>query len=160
MGRPRPETLAAVLNGLVVLLLPLVLMSWVDLERQVNTDTRVTVRPPGASLILGEIEKLTGPAIVLVPFAALAVWRTRIYAQRVIAGESQGWAAVVEAAACAFGVMFVMNVPSLVKHTLPMPPSAVAYFMLAVALGVAFGIVLRATALFVLWLQANPTLPA
>jgi hypothetical protein len=157
MARPRPETLAAVLNGLAVMLLPLLLLAWADFQSQMNTNTRVTVRPPGASIVLGEIEKLNQPAIVLLPFAALAVWRTRVYARRVIARASRGWAAVGEAAACAFGVMFVMNVPLLVKHTLPMSLFAMAYLVLAVALGVAVGIVLRATALFALWLQAPNT---
>jgi hypothetical protein len=154
MVRPRPETMAAVLNGLAVMLLPLLLMAWADLQNQVSTDTRVTVRPPGASFVLGEIEKLSQPAMVLLPFAALAVWRTRVYARRVIARASRGWAAVGEAAACALGVMFVMNLRLVIKHTLPMSLFAIAYFILAAALGMVVGIILRATALFVLWLEA------
>ena len=161
MARPRPETLAAISNGLVVLLLPLLLIAWADIASQANTDTRAVVRPPGTSIVLGEIERLTWPAMVLLPFGALALWRTRVYAQRAIASDSRGWAAVAEAAACAFGVMLLMSVPRLVTRRLPvsslLSSAAIAYFTVAVALGVVVGVVLRGTALFVLWLRPPGT---
>ncbi len=138
------------MNGLIVLFLPLALIAWGDVASHVSTDTRVTVRPPGASIVLGEIDRLSRPALVLLPFAALGAWRTRVYARQVIARESHGWVAVAEAAACAFGVMFVVNLPLSVTRAVTMPLSAISYSMLAITLGVLVGTLLRATALFVL----------
>jgi hypothetical protein len=44
--RTRPALTAAIVNGLIVLVLPAVLLTWMD--RAPNTDTSVTVRPATA----------------------------------------------------------------------------------------------------------------
>ena len=77
----RSESVAAVVNGLLVMLLPLAVVvagSTINLD---NFDGSVTADVPGAPRMWATIRTLIPASLVLFPFALLAGWRTWVYTQ-------------------------------------------------------------------------------
>ena len=81
--------------------------------------------------------------------AILAGWRTRTHAARYREGLSLGWSGVFEAGATALGV-FLFAFADLIVRRLAALPIFVLYGSIALAVGLVFGLVLRASALLTL----------
>ena len=98
--RGRPESVAAVVNGLLVMLVPLAVLVAGSNINVDNFDASVTANVPGSPRMWTTIRILIRASVVLFPFALLAGWRTWIYARRWCDYQDRGWRAVAEAGAC------------------------------------------------------------
>jgi hypothetical protein len=146
----RSESVAAAVNGLLVVSIPLVLLvagSSIDLN---TYDATVTARAPGPPRIVTMIPNLNSVALVLLPFALLAAWRTWVYAGRWRDRQDPGWRGVAEAAACGGMVALLYLAPGIVTRPDQAPPYVLVYGGAALLMGAAVGLFLRATALVVL----------
>jgi hypothetical protein len=152
----RPESVAAVVNGLLVLLLPIALLvagSSIDLNR---TDSSVTADVPGSPRLEAMIPMLISTVVVGLPFALLAGWRTWVYARRWRDRQDRGWRAVAEAGACGLILALLYLAPGIVTRPVDAPPYVLAYGGAAMLLGLAVGLLLRTTAILVLKGNARP----
>jgi len=152
--RGRPEAVAAIVNGLVVLLAPVALLVIGPHLFPIDRNASVTVRPPGASNI-GILMEFAQLVLVLMPFAALASWRTWAHARGLLEGRSRGWMGVAEAGAAGLAVALVVLAPGIVTRPLEAPPYVIAYGGAALFLGLLTGLALRLTALLVLRLYGS-----
>jgi hypothetical protein len=146
----RAERFAVVVNGLLVLLLPLALVTAAGTIELDGSDASVIAEVPGAPRIFRLVPILGRLSAVLLPFALLAAWRTSVYARRWRDRRDRGWGGVAEAAACGLLVALVYLAPGLVTRPADAPPYLIAYGGAAVFLGLLVGLLLRSTALFVL----------
>ena len=146
----RSESVAAVVNGLLVMLLPLAVVvagSTINLD---NFDGSVTADVPGAPRMWATIRTLIPASLVLFPFALLAGWRTWVYAKRWCDQQDRGWWAVAEAGACGLIPALLYLAPGIVMRPAEAPPYVMAYGGGALLLGVVVGLFLRTTAILVL----------
>ena len=146
----RSESVAAVVNGLLVVLLPLAALvagSRIDLD---SSDASVTANVPGSPRIETMIPILMRTTLVLLPFALLAGWRTWVYARRWCDREDRGWTGVAEAGACGLMLALLYLAPGIVTRPAEAPPYVIAYGGAALLLGVVVGLFLRTTAILVL----------
>jgi hypothetical protein len=152
----RPEDLAALVNGLLVVLVPLaflVLGSYVfDRDSQYSVTVRATDPAPltaaiDGMLVLGQI------GLALLPFAAVAAWRTWVHARRW--PKERGWQGVADAGLCGLGFALLYLAPGILTH----PREAPAYFVVygggAMILGLLVGLLLRTAAVVVLTLRES-----
>jgi hypothetical protein len=153
MGIPVPgrsETVAAVVNGLLVVLLPLAgLVAGISITVD-NFDATVTASPPGYSRMGTMVPILVRMSLVLIPFALLAGWRTWVYARRWCDQQDPGWRAVAEAGACGLILALLYLAPGIVTRPDEAPAYVIAYGGGALLLGVVLGVVLRTAAVLVL----------
>lgn len=146
--RGRAEAAAAVVNAVVVWIVPLSVL-WLEHARL------------GATI---DAAMLVQSAATLLPFAALAAWRTRVHAIRWRARQATVWQPVAEAAATAV----VVALAYLARGILTRPADAPAYVIVygggALILGAIVGLVLRTTALLALklhgWMFADDSDPS
>ena len=153
----RRENVAAVVNGLLVMLLPLAVVvagSNIDLD---HFDSSVTADVPGAPRMWATIQTLIPIALLVFPFALLAGWRTWVYAKRWCDQQDRGWLAVAEAGACGLIPALLYLAPGIVMRPDEAPPYVMAYGGGALLLGVVVGLVLRTTAILVLTLRKSAT---
>ena len=142
--------MAAVVNGLLVMLLPLaVLVAGSDINLD-NFDGSVTSDVPGTPRMWATILILIPTSLALFPFALLAGWRTWVYAKRWCDQQDRGWRAVAEAGACGLIPALLYLAPGIVMRPAEAPPYVIAYGGGALLLGVVVGLFLRMTAILVL----------
>ncbi len=144
-----PERAAAVLNALVVLLLPLFIMAVGPLVFDGDSNTSTTVHAYPVSMS-GVVAPLGRTAMILMPFAAIAGWRTWVHTKRWGEGRGTGWVGVAEAGATAIGVALLVPAPSIVTRPTEAPPYVIVYGGAALILGLLVGLLLRTTALLFL----------
>jgi hypothetical protein len=146
----RPEFITAVVNGLIVLLLPSAIVAVGSSLGLGRSQYSVTVRPPGWSGFLAAIQELIGLGKTMIPFAALAAWRTWVHARRWRARGDRGWQGVAEAGACGFGPVLLLLLPGIVTRPREAAPYIIVYGGAALVVGLAVGVLLRVTALAIL----------
>ena len=144
----RSESVAAVVNGLLVMWLPLAVLVAGSNSTLDNFDASVTADVPGAPRMWTTI--LIPPSLLVFPFALLAGWRTWVYAKRWCDQQDRGWRAVAEAGACGVIPALLYLAPGIVLRPAEAPPYVIAYGGGALLLGVAVGLFLRTTAILVL----------
>ena len=145
----RPDLAVAVVNGLLVLLVPLLLLALGPFLFDGDSNTSVTVRAPGAS-VLRPFLNLGWEASVLLPFAILAGWRTNVHARQWLEGRGAGWRGVIEAVATAAGIALFVLAPGIVTRPADAPPYVMVYGGAASIMGLLVGLTLRTTALLLL----------
>jgi hypothetical protein len=96
-------------------------------------------------LMLGQI------GLVLLPFAAIAAWRTWVHAKRW--PQERGWQGVAEAGLCGLGTGLLYLAPGIVTHPMEAPQFVIIYGGAALILGLLVGLFLRMTAVVILRLQ-------
>ena len=151
----RRENVAAVVNGLLVMLLPLAVIasgSTIDLD---SFDGSVTADVPGAPRMWATIRMLIPISLLLLPFALLAGWRTWVYAKRWYDQQDRGWRAVAEAGASGLIPALLYLAPGIVMRPAEAPPYVLAYGGGALLLGVVVGLFLRTTAMLVLTFRTS-----
>jgi hypothetical protein len=153
----RSLKVTAVVNGLVMGLLPLTLMLLASLIPE-NTNTSATVHggrgPMAAALITWMAMWKT-----LLPLALIAGWRTLVYARRWALRDNRVWRGVLEAGICGFLYLLLFLTPSIVKQPMKAPPYVVVYGGIAFFVGLAVGLILRLTALLVLKISGSTKNP-
>lgn len=144
----RPAQNVGLINGLLVVLVPLVVLL-VGSSLAQNSNTSVTVRAydaPATRLLMMVI-----PVVVLLsPFGCFAGWRSTVYARRWRDHQDRGWRAVAEAGACGFSLALISILPGIVMRPVDAPPYVIAYGGGALVLGLLVGLFLRMTAIVVL----------
>ena len=146
----RSESVAAVVNGLLVMLVPLAVLAAGNNVNPDDFDASVTADVPGAPRMWATIQILIPASLVLLPFALLAGWRTWVYARRWCDQQDRGWRAVTEAGACGLIVALLYLAPGIVTWPAEAPPYVIAYGGGALLLGLVVGLFLRTTAVLVL----------
>ena len=144
----RSLKVTAVVNGVVMALLPLTLMLLASLIPE-NTNTSATVHggrgPVGAALLVW-----IGTWRTLLPLSLIAGWRTLVYARRWALRDDRAWWGVFEAGICGFLYLLLFLTPSIVRQPMKAPPYVAVYGGIAFVVGLAVGLILRVTALLVL----------
>ena len=101
--------------------------------------------PADHLLILGQI------GLVLLPFAAIAAWRTWVHAKRW--PRERGWQGVAEAGLCGFGTALLYLAPGIVTRPTEAPGFVLVYGGAALILGLLVGLFLRTAAVLLLRLH-------
>jgi hypothetical protein len=152
----RSESVAAVMNGLLVVLLALAVQVAGNSTGLDSSDASVTANVPGSPRVETMIPILMRTILVVLPFAMLAGWRTWVYARRWCDRQDQGWMGVAEAGACGLILALLYLAPGIVTRPAEAPPYVIAYGGAALLLGVVVGLFLRTTAILVLKLFKSP----
>jgi len=146
---PPPEQIAAIVNALVVGLIPLAIVIAFLVNRATNMNA--PVRPDGNYFF----SDAAGALIVFVPFAPfalIAAWRTWAHARAVLAGTGTGWQGVIEGGALGLLIALVILIRPALERPHQAPPYLIAYGGGAFVIGLTIGLVLRFTALLTLGL--------
>jgi hypothetical protein len=135
--RGRAEAAAAVVNAVLVLVVPLAFL-WLEHARL------------GATI---DALSFGRSAAILLPFAGITFWRTWIHAKRWRARQATVWQPVAEAAATAVVVACAYLARGILARPADAPAYVIAYGGVALILGAIAGLILRTTALLALTLH-------
>ena len=155
-GLSSTAVLVVALNALLVLASPSILMA-VAMLASVDSNTSVTVRPAGASRVQPVVRSIIEMGTWMLPFAAIAAWRTWVHAQRWRARRGSGWQGVAEAGACGLAAALFYLAPGIVTRPRDAAPYVITYGGAATVVGLLFGLVLRTTAVLILRLRTATT---
>jgi hypothetical protein len=151
--RRRSEVLAALVNGLLVELLPSGVSATSAIGRSLGigaSENLVTVHPPEWTPLTPIAATAIQFGLLMLPVAGLAVWRTWVHAKRWRDVGTRGWQGVAEAAACGLVTLLVFLLPGMFTHPIQVLPYIVSGGGLAVLMGLLVGLLLRTTAVIVL----------
>jgi hypothetical protein len=151
---------AALANGLIVGLLPSSVSAISAIGRRIGigaSEYSVTVHPPGWTPSTSIATTALQFGLVMLPFAALALWRTWVHAKRWRDVGTRGWQGVAEAAACGLATLLIFLLPGMLTHSIQMLPYLVSGGGLAALMGLLVGLLLRTTALIVLKVRQPTT---
>jgi hypothetical protein len=154
----RPATLAALVNAVIVYLLPLALVGTIALfaPDYSNGGTHVVGIDPDRAAVWSRRMQFIGAYLMgLAPFAVAAAWRTFVHARRWLEKGSRGSQGILEGAACGFAGAVLVLLPGIVTTPTQAPPYLLAYGGLAAVLGLAVGAVLWISATLTLRLYAR-----
>ena len=149
----RSESVAAVVNGLLVVLVPVGLVLAGSSIYRDTFDASVTARAPGPPRMPRIIPVVFHMAIVLFPFALFTGWRTWVYAIRWCDRKDRGWRAVAEAGVCGLILPLLYLARGILTRPAEAPPYVITYGGAGLLLGVLVGVFLRTTAILVLKLR-------
>jgi hypothetical protein len=137
---------AALVNGLVVYLLPLAFAGAVALFVSDGDHHVVGVDPDRAYVWTKRLWFGGAYLTRLTPFVFVAGWRTFVHAKRWLEHRRWGAMGIMEGALCGFaGAVFVL-LPGILAQPTQAPPYVLFYGGLAAALGLAVGAILWVTA--------------
>lgn len=153
MARPydRPAAIAALVNGVVVMLLPLAFAGAVNLfaNDYSNGGTRVVGSLPAGEHYARMAQGVVAYVMALSPFAMAAAIRTFVHARRWFETGATGWRGVLEAGACGFLAALLILLPGILPRLLKQPSLAAVYVLFYAGLtlvpGLAVGLLLWAT---------------
>ena len=160
--RRRPEAVAALVNGLIVWLLPTGISALVTIGGGLGlgaSDTNSTVHADGWTPLDPIMATALQFGLVTLPFAAVAAWRTWIHAKRRRELGTSGWQGVGEAGACGLLAVLVLLGPGILSHPTLAMPFLLVYGAFAVLIGLLIGTLLRGIAVMVLKLTVPAALP-
>ena len=150
-ARRHPEDVVALVNALVVLLLPpLVVSLAMTLFPSRSAGTTVHADESFAADAARAAESFAAFEIVLLPFAPVAGWRSWVHAKRYREGLATGWQGVFEGGAAGFVGALIPLFPAIVMRPAQSLPYVIAYAGGAMILGCVFGLILCVSALAVL----------
>jgi hypothetical protein len=150
--RRRPEDVAAIVNALLVVLMPFGALLVGSL---IFDDNSVTVRPSRSGIVSAAtlVYQIGFVVALFVPLALLAGWRTWVHARRYRERQGTGWQGVAEAGALGIILALAVLAHGILSRPADALPYVVFYGGAALILGLAIGVVLRMTALLVLRVQ-------
>jgi hypothetical protein len=149
----RRALVVALVNGLVVYLLPLAFVGAVALfaADYSNGGTRVVGVHPDRAYVWSKRLIIAGAYVTsLAPFAFAAAWRTFVHAKRWLKDGRSGVTGIMEGALCGFAGAVIVLLPAILTKPTQAPPYVVAYGGLASVVGLAVGAILWVTATFTL----------
>jgi len=146
----RAAIVAALVNGFVFALIPLVIMLVAGVLPQ-ESSTSTIVRPEGAP----PVSVVTLSAWIemwrtWLPLSLIAGWRTFVHARRRLAGDDRSWRGIFEAGLCGFLYVLWMLSRGIMRQPMQAPPFVIVYGGLGITLGLIVGLVLHTTALLTL----------
>jgi hypothetical protein len=155
----RAATVAAVVNGLVVYLLPLAFAGAIALfANNYSNGTRVVGVDPNRAFVWTQRMMFVGAYMTgLAPFAFAAAWRTFVHARRWLEQGRWGAMGILEGALCGFAGAVLVLMPGILTKPNQAPPFVLAYGGMAAVLGLAVGAILWVTATITLQLYPRPT---
>jgi hypothetical protein len=145
----RPATVAALVNGLVVYLLPVTFAGAAALlaSDYSTSGTRVVGVDPDRAYIWSKRLWFVGAYLTgLTPFAFAAGWRTFVHAKRRLENGRSGAMGIVEGGLCGLVGAVLVLLPGILTRPTQAPPYVLAYGGLAAALGLTAGAILWVTA--------------
>jgi hypothetical protein len=146
----RLASVAALVNGFVFALMPLVMMLVTGALAQ-ESDTSTIVRPEGAPPVsVVTLSYWIQMWRTLLPLALIAAWRTFVHARRRLTGDDHNWRGVFEAGLCGFLYALVLLARGILARPMQAPPFVIVYGGLGLTLGLIVGLVLRTTAVLTL----------
>ncbi len=148
-----PAEVAALVNGLIVWLLPSGISGLSAIGERLGigvSDNAITVHPPGWTPWAPIVATALQFGFVMLPFAALAAWRTWVHARRRLELGTSGWQGVGEAGACGLATLFVLMLPGILRHPIQALPYILVYGGLAALTGLLVGLLLRISAVIAL----------
>jgi hypothetical protein len=155
--RRRPEAIAALVNGLLVWLLPVGISALFTIGSGLGlgaSDTNTTVYADGWTPLDPILATTFRFGIVMVPFAVVAAWRTWVHAKRRRELGTSGWQGVRDAGACGLVAVLVVMTPGILTHPAQAMPYVLGLGAYAVLFGLLIGLLLRASAIIVLKVTA------
>ena len=132
--RRHPEATAAGVNAVLVVVVPLAYVWLAHAWSGVVVDSAMFAES----------------AATVLPFAALAAWRTWVHSTRWLAGEDALWLPLAEAAATAFLVAVAYLARGILARPADAPAFVIVYGGVALILGAIVGVILRTTAVLAL----------
>ena len=148
-----PEAMAALVNGLVVWLLPVGISALFTIGSGLGigaSDTNTTVYADGWTPWDPIIATALKFGVVMLPFAVVAAWRTWVHARRRREFGASGWQGVRDAGACGLAAVLIVMTPGIFTHPAQALPYVLGLGVYAVPCGLLIGLLLRASALIVL----------
>lgn len=148
MARPheRSAMVVALVNALVVYLLPLAFAAAVSLFAPLRNGTTVVgVDPDRARVWSNRIQFIAAYLMGLAPFAMVAAWRTFVYARRWLERGSYGFMGILEGGLCGLAGAVLVLLPASIMKPAQAPPYLIAYGGMAAILGLGVGLVLWVT---------------
>jgi hypothetical protein len=142
----KPEDVAAVVNAILVVLLPFVLLALLRLGGG-NTSRFIVASGPDSR---SHQHFPFSMMLMMSPLALVAGWRTHVYARRRREHGADGWRGVVEAAVFGAAVMLVLWIPAMLLDPRAAFPYMLPSIPAAFAAGLLVGVILRFTALLTL----------
>jgi hypothetical protein len=139
---PPPENVAAVVNGLAVVLVPAVVLFFA-----VRSSMNAPVRPAEYSGLFMDVTRMLESVVPLAAVGLIAGWRTLIHSRAYLNGTGNGWMGVLEGGALG-------SIPGLVI-AIRSSRYAIAYAVVGLILGLTIGLILRCTALLTLKILAR-----
>lgn len=143
----RPATIVALVNAVVVEVLPVVVM-WllVTFSPSHSAGTTVVGQLPAGEHYARLVTTVGAYVVALAPFAMAAAWRTFVHTKRWLETGASGWRGILEAGACGLAGALIVLLPGIVTKPLQAPPYVIAYGGLSAIIGLALGLVLWTTA--------------
>jgi hypothetical protein len=132
--RRHPEATAAGVNAVLVVVVPLAYVWLAHAWSGVVVDSAMFAES----------------AATVLPFAALAAWRTWVHSTRWLAGEDALWLPLAEAAATAFVMALAYLARAILARPADAPAFVIVYGGVALILGAIVGVILRTTAVLAL----------
>lgn len=152
---PKPVIVATVVNGLIVLFLPLIVSAVITLLPDHMHSGAVGYDPAISPWVrtARDIATFVGILAAMSPLAALAAWRTWVHANEWYAGERR-WRGIWEAGMVGFAIVAVPVLLAVAPHLFAQPLVAVGYAffygLIGLVVGLGLGLVLQMTALVAL----------
>lgn len=149
--RPRPEDWAGLVNGGLILCVPIAFyVVWLLSPPSGNTAV-------GRDPLVSDLDRVVRPLFVLaysmmffLPVALIVGWRTWVHAKEVRAGRAHGWQGIFEAGATGLGFALLVLLRPTIMNPTQAPPYLIAYGGIGAAVGLALGAILAMTALLTL----------
>ena len=136
--------LACKVNGWLVFGIPFSMMTLSELMAIVAWPSEIAAYKPAFLEIVVEFVWYT---LLFAALAAITTRRTKVHAEKYLAGTSRGWAGVGDAALCGFGMTLVYLAAGILTRTSEALPYILFYGFFGTILGAIVGVVLRAVAI-------------
>jgi hypothetical protein len=150
----RPELLAAIVNTLLVLAVPVALYVAAVMAFTTSNVARARVSTNFEFFVrtIFEVGLFFTPFVTL---AAVSGWRTLVHARRYCEQHGGGWQGVAEAGAVGLFIALVVLARGIITRPRDAPPYVVVYGGAALLIGLGIGLVLRFTAILVIKLASR-----
>jgi hypothetical protein len=153
--RTHPEDVAAIVNGLLVLVTPVAVSLAASLGFFDSSDAVVAVVSTPGERFARSVSNAATTMAPFVPLAFIAGWRTWEHARRVRRGQSRGWGGVLEGGLLGFVLAILLLAGSIARRPFEAPPYVLAYGGAAAVIGLTVGFVLRLTGLAAMRLSSS-----
>jgi hypothetical protein len=152
----QPETVAAYVNAILVLLVPVgvAVAASIGMWFSPSNGTTVHATPLPERILIG-VAGVVLFVVLFLPLAAIAGWRTWVHARRYLNFEGGGWQGVLEAGLVGFFIAIWMLRRGIATRPADAPPYVIAYGGGAIVIGLTIGLILRTAAVVTLKLTSR-----